>query len=145
MAGTFTASMDMLIEQAKGRWSAKCEVNQIYAHYQESHPEFHHPRGGQAFYLRDTIYYGHWLALAAQTILTTDGVDVKGALRTVAHGMVAGVYQRAPVEFNDLRRSGRAKVTRDFAEVYNRPPEVYRLSDEQLRHKSQYRYLYGRG
>jgi hypothetical protein len=140
--GTFTERMDMLEEQVRGRWSARCEVNQIYAHYQEVHPEFHHPRGGQAFYLRDTVYHGQWLAKAAHGLIGEGGVDLRAALRGVAEGMALGVEARAPVEFNDLRRSGRPYVTRDFAEVYSRTANVGRLSDAELRHKSEFRYLY---
>ena len=139
---TFTDSMDMLEAQVRGRWSARVEVNQVYAHYQEVHPEFNHPRGGQAFYLRDTVYHGQWLAKAAHGIIGEGGVDVQGALRGVAEGMVLGVYQRAPVEFADLRQSGRPYVTRDFAQVFSRPARVGRLSTEQLKAKSRVSGIY---
>lgn len=142
MSGTFTERCDMLIGQVQGRWSARVEVNQIYAHYQEVHPEFQHPRGGQAFYLRDTIYHGQWLPQIAHGLIGEGGIDLTGALRETTEGMTRGVYERAPREFNDLRRSARPYVLRDFAQVAGRPAEVSRLSDEELRHKSQFRYLY---
>lgn len=139
--GTFTESMDRLIEQTEGKWSARVEVDQVYAHYQEVHPEFHHPRGGQAFYVRDTLYLGQWLARIAQGLINEDGVALGRKMRETAEGMSAGVFIRAPWEFHDLRKSGHPYVTRDGVKVYDRPPEVRRLTEQDLRLKGQLRYL----
>lgn len=141
MKGQFVANMDRLEEQVRGQWQAKVEVDQVYAHYQEVHPEFRHPRGGQAFYLRDSLYLGQWFARMAVGLITPTGVHVKDAMVSVANGISFGVYLRAPWEFNDLRRSGHPSVTRDGSTVYDRPPIVGRLSEEQLRRKGQLRYL----
>lgn len=142
MTGTFVKGCDTLIRQAKGTWSARCKVDQVYAHYQEAHPEFNHPDGGQAFYLRDSLYEGMWMAKMAVGMIDEYGVNVEGKMRETAEGMAAGVYTRAPVEFRDLRRSGHPYVLRDFAQVYNREPVVPRLSDKDLRLKSHLRYLF---
>jgi len=139
--GTFTEGIDLLIEQARGRWQAKVEVNQIYAHYQEAHPEFRHPRGGQAFYTRDTLYLGQWVARMAPGLITSKGVQLDDKMRMVAEGLAQGVQLRAPVEFGALKRSGHPSVTRDGATVFDRPPTVGRLSEEDLRRRGELRYL----
>lgn len=140
--GSFTEGVDLLIEQAKGRWAAHVEVDQVYAHYQESHPEFHHPRGGQAFYVRDTLYLGFWLqSRVAPGLITDRGVRLQYKMQEVAEGLVQGVHLRAPWEFQDLRKSGHGYVTHDGVKVYDQAPLVGRLSPEALRLKGQLRYL----
>jgi hypothetical protein len=139
--GDFAKSMATLHEQAKGRWQASCEVDQVYAHYQEVHPEFRHPRGGQAFYLRDSIYLGNHMRTVAGLLFTEDGVDPGGALSRVAEDIAKSVIQRAPREFHDLRMSGHPKVTRDGGTVYDRAPFVRRLDPSQIRGKARLRYL----
>ena len=133
--------MDDLIRQTEGRWSARVEVNQVYAHAQESHAEWHHPDGGQAFYLRDTVYLDPHLRRLADGLIDQWGVGVEEGLKGVAEDLAKGVFLRAPWEFNDLRKSGRPYVTRDNATVWERPAEVGRLSKEQLRLKRQVSYL----
>jgi hypothetical protein len=140
--GSFTEGIDTLIEQARGRWQAKVEVDQIYAHYQEVNAHFRHPRGGQAFYVRDTLYLGFWLqSRVAPGLITSRGVRLDYNMRQVADGFVQGVYLRAPMEFNVLKNSGHGSVTRDGVKVYDRPPKVRRLSEEALRRKGELRYL----
>jgi hypothetical protein len=134
--------MDLLIAQARGDWSAKVKVDQIYAHYQEVHPEFHHPDGGQAFYLRDTVFEGIWMARLAPHIIDEHGLGIEVGLRNVAEGFARGVYLRAPVEFRDLRRSGHPMVLRDGHVVWDRKPDVRRLTDQELRMKKRLSYLF---
>jgi hypothetical protein len=139
--GDFARSMDLLIEQASGKWRASCEVDQVYAHYQEVHAEFRHPRGGQAFYLRDSLYLGNHGRTIASLLLSEDGLDPAGALTRVAEDIAKSVVRLAPREFHDLRMSGHPKVTRDGNVVYDRAPYVRRLSTSQLKGKSRLRYL----
>lgn len=142
MGGTFTGRVDTLIRETEGRWAAHIEVNQVYAHYQEVHPEFHHPDGGQAFYVRDTVYLGDWMRQLADGLIDSYGVGLNPGLRAVAEGMARGVYLRAPWEFNDLRKSGKPSVTRSGAVVWERPPDIGRLSEEQLKLKHRISYLF---
>lgn len=142
MSGTFTVRVDELIEQAEGRWSARCEVDQVYAHYQEAHPEFQHPDGGQAFYLRDSIYLEPHMETLAVGLIDQYGVGVQAGLQRVAENIARGVYLRAPWEFMDLRRSGHPYVTRHGGKVWERPPDVGRLSEEELRLKHKVSYLF---
>jgi hypothetical protein len=134
--------MDDLIEQVEGRWRASVTVDQIYAHYQESHPEFRHPDGGQAFYVRDTVYFGDWLRKIADGLIDEWGVGIETKMRETAEGMVKGVYVRAPWEFNDLRKSGAPEVKRGQATVYHREPLVKRLGEGALRDKKRLSYLF---
>ena len=43
------------------------------------------------------------------------------------------VHDKAPREFDHLRRSAALTVTSDGAEVYHKPAEVPRLSEEELK------------
>lgn len=138
----FTETLDSLIQQAEGRRVASCTVDQVYAHYQEVHPEFHHPDGGQAFYMRDSVYLGHHMVTLARSLFDQYGIGLDQGLRQVAEDLAKGVYQRAPWEFNDLRKSGSPKVTRGGATIYSRPASVRRLNDEELRLKHHLSYLF---
>lgn len=133
---SFTATMDKLIADVRGGWTAGVEVDQVYAHVQETHAEYHHPSGGQAFYLRDTVYLGQWLHHVSVGLIDHEGVHLQRQMTSVANGMERGVFARAPWEFLDLRKSGRPYVYHDGVEIYTRPPIVGRLSPEQLAQKS---------
>lgn len=114
-----------------------CVVDQRYAEVQERHREFHHPRGGKAGYLGDHVLasQGAYCQKLADHAVTEEGSGLHGAAEDVAKDMAAGVKRFAPVEFNDLRKSGHPSVTDSGHVVFDQPPEVPRLSDEQLRRK----------
>lgn len=59
----------------------------------------------------------------------------------VAEDLAAQVQDHAPVEFNDLRRSGHPFVTDDGATIYDRPAAQRRLTEEELRAKGRSRSL----
>jgi hypothetical protein len=143
--GAFTANIAALAERVRGTWTAHIVVDQVYAHYQHSHPEFRHPRGGQAFYVRDPLYRYHrtYYGIIAAHAITGEGTDLKTGFREVAEDLSKQVWLHAPWEFNDLRRSGHPFVTRDGAKVYDRAPVVARLSERELREKGRLRYLFG--
>lgn len=130
-----------LIDATPDRVEGKVEVDQIYAHYQHEHPEFHHPDGGQAFYLRDPLllkvrdYYGS----LAKAVLPG---KTRAAMIANVEALSLEVYNRAPWEFGDLRGSGHPSVTEDGATVYDRKPLVHRLDAEELADKSHLRYLF---
>ena len=50
------------------------------------------------------------------------------------------VKVQAPILFNHLRRSGHPVVTKDGRVIYDREPEVHRLTEEQLRAQSRLLY-----
>jgi hypothetical protein len=110
------------------------EVDQVYAHYQHEHPQFKHPRGGQAFYLQEPLYES--MARYFQAV-ADDMTDInKSLIDTVMDQMedlVDQVEVRAPVEFSNLRRSGAPSVSDRGATVRSRPPDQHRLSEEELK------------
>lgn len=144
MKGEFGASMDRLLEQTPTRVTGHVEVNQVYAHYQHEHPEFHHPDGGQAFYLKEPLYVkaGEYLVRLARRAITKRGVELRKAMIDNMEDLSLEVFHRAPWEFGDLRASGHPTVEEDGQVVYDRPPMIHRLSEEELKIKHHLRYLY---
>lgn len=145
MNGTFGTRLDELAEAVgHGHLKSSVKVDQIYAHYQHEHPEFHHPDGGQAFYLRDPMF-AHvdidMQAIADRTI-TREGSEIKDAMADWAEHISDEVYALAPLEFGDLKASGHPVVEDDGFVIYDRAPRVHRLSEEELRIKGHLRALY---
>lgn len=117
------------------------EVDQVYARYQHEGLDFHHPRGGQAKYLEQPLYSevpGYLGDIAAR--LLPDG-DVVQAMADSMEDLSGQVFDKAPVEFYDLRASGHPVVRQGGAVKYDRPPMQARLTDAQLRAKSKLRRL----
>lgn len=118
-----------------GKLIGRVEVNQLYAHNQHDHLEYKHPRGGQALYLYQPLmeHHGAWLRELADAVLHGDLAE------TMAHCMEAlsnDVYLLAPVEWNDLKNSGHPTVEDgEHNVVYDRPPNVARLTEAELREK----------
>lgn len=125
----------------------KTEVDQVYAHYQHEHPQFKHPRGGQAFYLQEPLYESTERYMQA---VANDMLDMeKRLVDTVFDQMedlVRQVKVRAPVLFYNLHRSGAPSVTDNGATVRSAPPEQRRLSEQELKALSRSRggHPYGR-
>lgn len=144
MKGDFARSLDRLIEETPTRLTGHVEVNQVYAHYQHEHPEFHHPDGGGAFYLKEPLYVkvGDYLARLGRGAVTKRGGELRKAMIDNMEALSREVYDRAPWEFGDLRASGHPSVEENGHIVYDRPPNVHRLSEEELRIKHHLRYLY---
>lgn len=118
----------------------RVEVNQVYARYQHEGLDFKHPQGGQAKYLEEPLYSnsGDYMRRLAKDTLDGD------LTTSMAHNMedLAGeVYKKAPFEFGDLKASPHPSVTSAGAVVYDRPPMIHRLSEEELRIKSHLRSL----
>jgi hypothetical protein len=111
------------------------EVNQVYAHYQHEHLEFHHPRGGQARFLQAPLleHFSRYLGDYARTVLSDGGQD---AMRRSVEHLSDQVETQAPREWGDLRKSGHPEVHQAGRVVYDRPPKVHRLTAEELRVKS---------
>lgn len=95
----------------------------------------HHPRGGHAKYLEQPLFshYRNYLADYARTVLLDGGGHAME--RSMEH-LSGELKIHAPILFNHLRRSGHPIVTKDGVTVYDRPPEVPRLTEEQLRAQS---------
>jgi hypothetical protein len=142
--GTFSEGIDRLLAQTPDRIKMGVTVDQVYAHYQHEHPEFHHPDGGGAFYLRDPLYgkMGKWMSSIARGLIRQDGLHLRQGMIDVAEDLSLEVYQRAPWEFGDLRASGHPWVEEDGTRVYDRKPQCDRLSPDELKIKSELRYLF---
>jgi hypothetical protein len=138
MTGTFAERIDEL-KQLTGNGeplTGTVTCDQIYAHFQHEHLEFHHPRGGGAKFLEQPLmrHYGDYLADIARTLLT-DGPQ-PAMKRSVEH-LSDQVELSAPREWGDLMKSGHPTVTAGGRTVYDRPPKAARLTTTELRAKSQ--------
>ena len=120
---------------ADGRLSGSVTVDQLYAHFQHEHPEFHHPRGGKAFYLQAPLFerYRHYLDDVARTMLDDGGREAMGR---AMEDLSAQVEVHAPREWGDLHRSGHPQVHLGQRTVYDRAPHAVRVPAEVLRARS---------
>lgn len=141
----FTDGIDKMLEDCPDESvTGHLVVDQVYAHYQHAHPEFHHPDGGQAFYLSEPLFVkvrGYMAHLGAKAV-TPDGCAVEDGMVDNMEDLSWEVYERAPWEFGDLRASGHPIVEVDGKTAYDRPPKVHRLSAEELKIKAELRYLF---
>ncbi len=138
MTSTFADQIAQLREMtgsSEGMIRASVEVNQVYAHYQHEHLEFHHPRGGQAKFLEQPFltHYREYLDDYAHTVLHDGGQE---AMKRSAEHLSDQVELSAPREWGDLLKSGHPQVHLGAREIYDRPPKVHRLTKEELRAKS---------
>lgn len=147
MTGTFGAGIDKLLEQTPRQTKGVVEVNQIYAHYQHEGLAFHHPDGGEALYLKTPLFAKarEYLVHIASTAIGKDGVGIIDGMADQMEDLSREVYERAPLEFGDLKGSGHPYVVADGTIVRDRPPNVERLEDFDLKAKAKLRYLFGRG
>lgn len=137
MTSTFAERIDSLRRQTGGGETVAMHVvvDQVYAHYQHEHLDFRHPRGGRAKYLEGPLYDGFrdYLTAYASEVLHDGGVK---ALEHAAEHLSDQVEASAPREWGDLMRSGHPSVTVGERTVYDRPPKVGRLSEQELKLKS---------
>jgi len=135
-AGTFDERIDELRRMVgSGKLVATVVVDQRYAHRQHEELSYHHPRGGRAKYLEAPLMenFRSYLEDYARTVLDDGGQE---AMKRSAESLSDEVERNAPVEFFDLRRSGHPSVTQNEQTIYDRPPKVPRLTEEELRAKS---------
>lgn len=140
----FGEMIDRILRETPDHMEGRVTVDQVYAHYQHAHPEFHHPDGGGAFYLSDplTMKARRYLGNIAAKMIGQHGVDVKPPMIENMEDLSDEVYARAPWEFGDLRASGHPSVWDGGTELYDRQPMCRRLDDEELKTKAHLRYLF---
>lgn len=149
--GSFFDRIDYLATQVgHGTIRLKVRVDQIYSHYIHEGvsrftgaPLIMH-EGGESHFLRNPLFEHNdkrMEAIALRTI-TADGSDLKGAFIDASEELSRDVYDRAPREFGDLRASGHPSVEDNGKPVYDRPPHVHRLSEQELRAKDHVRRLF---
>lgn len=142
MASTFFDRIDQLAEQVgDGHLVGKIEVDQVYAKYQHERADLEHPRGGKWHYLTDPLLTGAMSSMQTLARHVLEPTGPNAGMEQIVNGLVGDVQEEAPREFDDLRRSGRATVVSNGEVVYDRPPEVPRLTEAQLREKNERRRL----
>jgi hypothetical protein len=140
VSGDFGERISELLDRSSGGdLVMSVEVDQIYAHFQHEGLDFKHPRGGGALYLQRPIMdsYDGYLQRYADGVLDEDGG--KDAMIEAAEDLAEAVAREAPVELGDLRGSAHPKVTSGDGVVYDRPPLVGRLSEDELKAKDKAR------
>lgn len=151
MVSTFYGRVDHLADEVgHGNLEGKVTVDQVYAHYIHEgisrftgQPLVMH-EGGEAGFLRNPLFEKNdeRMKRLADAAITPEGSDLERAMADEMEELSTDVYERAPREFGDLRASGHPTVTSDGAVVYDRPPNVHRLSEEELRAKGHVRSLF---
>lgn len=121
-----------------GALQGRVTVNQKYALYQHEELRLRHAPGRIPRYLAVPLFanHRHYLQTLAGAVL---GGDLAGAMADSMEHLSDEVERLAPIDFNDLPRSGHPVVTDGQRTVYDRPPIVPRLTDEQLREKARLR------
>jgi hypothetical protein len=131
--GDFAARIDELKALVgEGTCTGAVERDQVYAHYQEARLDLKHPNGGQAMYQEGTLYQkaSEYLETIAGTVLDA-GPDE--GMAEVVEQFAGDSGEACPKELTLLAHSDHPTVTSNGAVVYDRAPEVPRLSEAELR------------
>lgn len=143
--GTWRQRLDQLERNVGGgALVGQYTVDQRYAAYQHVHQNLRHPRGGTHSYVSVPLQARHreWYRGIADGLL--DG-SAPARMADAMDDLDGQVRILAPLDENDLRRSGAYTVTSDGGAVLQRAADVPRLSDAQLRAKSARRSARERG
>jgi hypothetical protein len=110
-------------------------VDQRYAAVQHENTSYNHPRGGGPHYVSTPLRARNreWYRDIAEGLL--EGSAAARMARSM-DDLDAQVRILAPLDENDLRRSGSYTVTDNGSAVVQRSADVPRLSDAELRAKS---------
>lgn len=139
----FTTRIGRLMRKVgDGNLVASVIVDQAYAKYQHESLDLRHPNGGQAKYLWEPMFNNRnqYMARLAANVLRG---NLNQAMVRNVEDIAGGVFEHAPVELADLRRSAEPSV-RDQGELtYHRPPMRRRLTPAELAAKSRLRTALG--
>lgn len=139
-AASFEAALEKLSEAVgHGVIRGSVVVDQVYARYQHEGLDFKHPRGGQAKYLEQPLYSNVPLYMRDIAARVLPRGDVVQAMADVTEDLSGEVFDKAPIEFLDLRASAHPTVRQGGAIVYDRPPMQARLTEPQLKAKHKLR------
>lgn len=124
----------------KGTISGEVKVSQLYARRQHQNPQYAHPGGGQAFYLRDALNdeaRSH-LARVAQGLY-------RGNIQSDFIGFVERTASTAsdltPQELGTLKGSGSTKVKVQGRIIYSRSARIGKLSRTALNKRIRRRHI----
>lgn len=123
---------DLLDRVGDGLLRGRLKDDQVYAQYQHERLDLKHPRGGKARYLADPLMAEHqqYYAHMAENALEPDGL--LQAMIDAVQSLNGSMSQQAPVDLNNLRRSGTESVWDNGQLAYRKPAEQKRLSREEL-------------
>jgi len=123
---------ELLEQVGSGKLSGVDRVDQVYAKYHHERLDLRHPRGGGPKYLERPLFenYQDYLARVARALL--DG-NPEREMAECMEALNTSMSARAPIEFNNLRRSGNPRVFSQGRKVYDRAAWQRRLSREELR------------
>jgi hypothetical protein len=130
--GTFEARMRELSGLVgKGVIEAKVDVKQLYAQRQHQGANYAHPRGGQAFYLRDALMgtYREHLQRVAMALFTG---GTRQQFISYSEQLARESSKRTPVELGNLKKSESATVKEQGRIIYRRPAKQPKMSRKQL-------------
>jgi hypothetical protein len=134
--GTWRVRLDQLERNVgSGALVGRYAVDQRYAAYQHVHQNLRHPRGGGPDYVSIPLQARHreWYRGIARGLL--DGT-APVRMAEAMDDLDSQVRILAPLDENDLRRSGQYTVTSGGGVVIQREPEVARLTDAEIRAKA---------
>lgn len=140
MAGTFYGRIEDLKRMVGGpsKLEGKVVADQVYAQYQHETLDLSHPRGGGSKFLTKSLVQNRDNILRNLARNVLDG-KVESAMATGMENVATAMYKNAPHEFHDLRNSAHPTVKSGGRFVYNRPPNVRRLTKTQRRAKDRAR------
>lgn len=117
-------------------------VDQRYAKYQHESLDLRHPNGGQAKYLWEPLFSSRneMVRRLARNVLRG---NLNQAMVQNVEDVASDVFDHAPVELADLRRSAEPSVRDEGQLTYFRPATRRRLTDAELAAKSRLRTYLG--
>jgi hypothetical protein len=129
---TVTGWQRVLDQVGEGPLVGKLAVDQVYAKYQHERLDLHHPRGGGPKYLEGPLFANHqdyWQQVADALL----DAGPEAAMVRVVEGLNTAMSAHAPVDLNNLRKSGSPSVTSNGRLVYERKARQRRLTREELK------------
>lgn len=130
--GTFEARMRELSDQVgQGTIEAQVKVSQLYAQRQHQGAHFNHPRGGEAFYLKNALmanYREHYQRVAMELYRG----NVQALFIRFGERVASDSSKRTPVELGNLKESDSVKVKVQGRVIYSRPARKPKMSRTQL-------------
>lgn len=124
----------------RGLISGEIKVSQLYARRQEMSAHYAHPRGGQAFFLRD--------ALRAEVNPTLNRVarglyngGIQADMITFVEHVASGAVDRMPQELGTLKGSTSTKVKVGGSVIFAQPARIAKLSRTALNRRIRQRHI----
>jgi hypothetical protein len=137
MTKTFDQGLQELSEKVgHGDLVGRVVVDQVYAHYQHERLDLNHPRGGGPKYLEQPLFEhrDEYMEKLARSLFDDVRKGMEHCMEDLAG--IGGVEGHAPFLWGDLHHSAHPSVEDDGTVVYDRPPQVHRLTKAELKEKA---------